>query len=596
MKTITFKKLTIKNFLSVGETPVVIDFMAGVNFITGENKDNPESKNAIGKSTIPNALNFAIFGDCLSSLKKDEMSNFLTTGETSVELEFFCDSPRGKNNFVIRRTLNPSGLTVHKDLIDKTRDSIVNTTKYILEVLSATQEIFTNCVLIRSNNNIPFLAKGKIDKKKFIENIFNLDVLTRMNKLIGDDLRANKQNESIEQKSLEYIDANIKTYQDREARELEDIRRKNKAIIEQRDKKAEEVSKQKQILKDIEESLLKIELPTVEEEAELAKEINKVLLLTKKVNELRTTKETELRIARNNLNELNKHSDYCTQCKRKYDDSHIELHKAKIEEIKNSIQNLEAELAKCSETDSKIADKLDDLRDKESKNKRKHKEFTTLTNSKNLAEERVKHALAISDDINLLEEKSSFTEMIVESSASRKKQLEKIKEINNLQTKFNVSQYILSEEGVKSFIIKKLLDLLNFRIKYYLSKLNSQYTLSFDEYFEENIVNQRGIPVSYFNLSGAEGKILDLSTLWAFRDILRLQGSVIYNIVFYDELLDSALDAKHSELVCNILKEFAEKEEQSIYLISHKSDYIKAITGEIIYLQKENGITTRITT
>lgn len=595
MKTITFKKLTIKNFLSVGETPVVIDFMTGVNFITGENKDNPESKNAIGKSTIPNALNFVIFGDCLSSLKKDEMSNFLTTGETVVELEFFCDSPRGKNNFIIRRTLNPSGLTVYKDLIDKTRDSIVNTTKYILEVLSATQEIFTNCVLIRSNNNIPFLAKGKVDKKKFIENIFNLDVLTRMNKLIGDDLRVNKQNESIEQKSLEYIDANIKTYQDREARELEDIRRKNKIIVEQRDKKAEEVSKQKQILKDIEESLLKIELPTAEEESELAKEINKVLLLTKKVNELRTTKETELRIARNNLYELNKHSDYCTQCKRKYDDSHIELHKAKIEEVKSNIQKLEAELVKCSETDLKIADKLDNLRDKESKNKRKHKEFTTLTNNKNLAEERVKHALAISDDISLLEEKSSFTEMIVESSASRKKQLEKIKEINDLQTKFNVSQYILSEEGVKSFIIKKLLDLLNFRIKYYLSKLNSQYTLSFDEYFEENIVNQRGIPVSYFNLSGAEGKILDLSTLWAFRDILRLQGSVIYNIVFYDELLDSALDAKHSELVCNILKEFAEKEEQSIYLISHKSDYIKAITGEIIFLQKENGITTRVT-
>ena len=152
------------------------------------------------------------------------------------------------------------------------------------------------------------------------------------------------------------------------------------------------------------------------------------------------------------------------------------------------------------------------------------------------------------------------------------KKEEVIKDINASLAKFEIARFILSEEGIRAYIIKKLLDLLNFRIKYYLTKQNSQYSLSFNEVFEEEILNKRGIMVSYGNLSGAESKMLDLACIWAFRDILKLQGSVSYNVSFYDEILDSSLDKTNSEIVCNILEEFAQKEDQAIYLISHKPD------------------------
>ena len=101
MKNISFKKISIKNFLSIGETPVEINFKSGVNFITGENLDVPETKNAIGKTTITQAFNFAIFGNSLKNLTKDQMVNNITKGKTEVILSFRCESPKGNNDFVI---------------------------------------------------------------------------------------------------------------------------------------------------------------------------------------------------------------------------------------------------------------------------------------------------------------------------------------------------------------------------------------------------------------------------------------------------------------------------------------------------------------
>ena len=52
MKKVNFKKITIINFLSVGEPPVTVEFTKGLHVITGRNRDKPDRRNAIGKSTF----------------------------------------------------------------------------------------------------------------------------------------------------------------------------------------------------------------------------------------------------------------------------------------------------------------------------------------------------------------------------------------------------------------------------------------------------------------------------------------------------------------------------------------------------------------
>ena len=62
----------------------------------------------------------------------------------------------------------------------------------------------------------------------------------------------------------------------------------------------------------------------------------------------------------------------------------------------------------------------------------------------------------------------------------------------------------------------------------------------------------------------------------------------------FDELLDSSLDEKGVELVLNILKERVETYNESIYIISHRKESAKESSGEVIYLEKTNGITRKL--
>ena len=116
----------------------------------------------------------------------------------------------------------------------------------------------------------------------------------------------------------------------------------------------------------------------------------------------------------------------------------------------------------------------------------------------------------------------------------------------------------------------------------------------FNEYFEEEIMNDRGKTCSYFNFSGAERKSIDLACLFAFIDIRKMQGSVAYNVVFYDELLDSSLDEQGVELAYQIIVERARNFNECAYIITHRKSSNFFATSKVIQLIKENGITRRV--
>ena len=139
-----------------------------------------------------------------------------------------------------------------------------------------------------------------------------------------------------------------------------------------------------------------------------------------------------------------------------------------------------------------------------------------------------------------------------------------------------------------------MLNIFNSRLAHYLQKMDSNCVCYFNEYFEEQIINEKGKICSYFNFSGAERKNIDLACLFAFMDIRRLQGDVTYNFSMYDELFDSSLDERGVELVINILKERVEQYKECVMVISHRKESVKAAQGEIIFLEKDNGITRRV--
>jgi DNA repair exonuclease SbcCD ATPase subunit len=198
MKNIIFKKISIKNFLSVGNQPVDIDFRKGLHIITGLNKDKEDRRNGVGKSTIADAIYFGVFGETLRDLKKENIINNVNRKNCEVILDISIQQYDKTEDIQIIRTLEPSKCHIFVNGEDKTRDSISNTNSFIMSKFNCTPEIFQNCVIMTVNNTIPFMAKKKQEKRKFIEDIFNLGVFSNMLTLLKADITDKKKTFDIE--------------------------------------------------------------------------------------------------------------------------------------------------------------------------------------------------------------------------------------------------------------------------------------------------------------------------------------------------------------------------------------------------------------
>ena len=213
MKRINFTKLTIKNFLSIGNEPLTVNFKSGMNIIRGINRDEEDIFNGCGKSSVIMAFYFAIFGESMVELPNKFLINRKIGKGCVVRLEFEdISSKRGEEYFVIERTLGTNKCRVWKNDIEKTKSSIAETNKYILEVLSADEEIFKNCIVMRANSGASFMTKKKTEKKNFIESIFNLGVFSEMLKLVKDDIKEVRSKFDIENSALSVMNENAERY------------------------------------------------------------------------------------------------------------------------------------------------------------------------------------------------------------------------------------------------------------------------------------------------------------------------------------------------------------------------------------------------
>lgn len=593
MKRINFKTIVIKNFLSVGEEPITVSFNKGLHIITGENKDKPERRNAIGKSTIADALYFSIFGETLREIKKDLIPNNLTSGKTHIELEFEIISSGKKNEYKIIRTLTPTKAFVYENGVDKTRDSIANTTKYILELLNASPAIFKNCVIMTVNNTIPFMAKNKIEKRKFIEDIFGMEVFSEM----------------ISQLRSEYN--TIKREYDINTSTLEEIQRSQKNFILQRDSILEKRAEKKTTLqarresniierRSLIESIKTIDTTTETFSPEDIVSCEKgIVICDEKITQLTTeiaTDKQRLLSLKETYNKIGTQDEICPVCLREIKDHDTNYIEEEKNNIKQQIENIAIQLREK-------ATKLENINDKKKSIKNKiatvhsyiKKASLNIQDIKN-KEERIQQLdnwlLEIDQDLISVEQINTDLDDIINKTTERLSTTAVIVEEqkNNLD-RLDIVKYIVSEEGVKSYIVNKLLELLNSKLLFYLKKLDSNSICIFNEYFEEEILNEKNKVCSYFNFSGAERKSIDLACLFTFSDLRRMQGGVQYNIAMYDELFDSSFDEKGLELITTILKERVEELDECTMIISHRKESIKAATGSVIYLEKKNGIT-----
>jgi len=597
MKYVCFKELKIKNFLSIGEEFVTVNFEKGLHIVTGVNRDKEDRRNGVGKSTIADGLYFAIFGQTLRDIKKNFIANNLTSGTCEVQLSFTIDDPKhGVNEFDIIRTLNPSKVYVYKNGNDKTRDSIANTNEYINTILSSTPEIFQNCVIMTLNNHVPFMGKSKTEKRKFIEQIFNLEIFSKMLGELRNEHNEIKRNFDIEITRLEETNNHLNTQQQQvdnfeENKNQRIDRIENQINVKNNDLKS--YKEEKNTVESLDEN------PYINKSEKLNEEIVDLKNIKNEKYEKIVQLKTNLTTNKSTLTKIGTDEATCPMCLRPLEDHDkdlIEEEKEKIniilDDILNDIkynkedyENIVKEINSYSTAKTKIDNKLLSIKNQKDNISYLERNISEIENIINQYQ---------TDIDSIKNETNSFDDLISETTNKIngiKQEIDSLKKVINLM---DVVKFVVSEEGVKSFIVKKILSHFNGKLTHFMKKLDSNCVCVFNEYFEEEIVNEKGKICLYNNFSGAERKAIDLACLFSFMDMRKSQGDVYYNLSFYDELFDSSLDEKGVDLVLEILNERVEKYNECVMVISHRKESIKSANGDVIFLEKHNGITRRV--
>jgi len=595
MKKVNFEKVTIENFLSVGNEPVEVSFDTGFHVITGKNIDKPDRRNAVGKSTIADAIYFGVFGDTLRELKKDMIPNNVTGGRACVALKFNVVTASGTRNYKVVRQLQPTKVFLYEDGIDITRDSIGNTNKRICEIVSATPAIFKNCVIMTINDTIPFMAKSKSEKRKFIEDIFGLEIFSKMITSIRSEYTEIKQTYDIQQVNITEARNSYNNYIIQRDSILD--RRVKKRVL-YRERKKGNLDERKGLLLQIDKipELSVIELDELIDRYEKA--IDKC---DDKINDTSSdiaVKRSDAKQLKDTFTLIGTDEAQCPTCLKLIGDHDLEV-------IATEKSKLNASIIAIVDDIKELSSAIKDINVKKSRikaeilkvNKKKQDNAInqqTKANKLNQIEQLDNWLDELEVDLKDVEGKDTDLDSAIAEADTNIKSLEKKnKEIRKELAKLDIVKYIVSEEGVKSYIVSKLLEVLNSRLIHYLQLLDSNSICMFNEYFEEEILNEKNKLCSYFNFSGAERKAIDLACLFTFSDIRRMQGDVQYNISIYDELFDSSFDNAAVELAINVLKERVETLDECILLISHRKETASFGVESVIYLEKQNGVTVR---
>ncbi len=593
MYTINFQTLSIKNFLSVGETPLNVHFKEGINVITGVNRDKEDSKNGVGKSTVIDALYFALYGSTIRELTKDLIVNSYAKKNCEVVLDFLVNTQGSSTRYRIVRQLSPTKCTLYRDEKDVTLSTILKTNEFIQSIIRTTGGVFQNSVVMSANSTVPFMAQSKNDKRKFIENILNLGVFSSMLNTAREEYNECKREyevlyskHEISVKMYDTLREQFNVFETNKQTRIQSFKTKIEKNIEQ-------ICALEKEIKSVTPAVYEL----IETKVRKAQEAcDKVEVIYRQQYQSIAITKAEFESLKAQLQRA-KTTNICPTCKREFDGVDLNHRDKHIESLESNISSVESVLMEKvgalkhvviekQNTDKRIKDvqahkkKIDEI---EVNNKNYLNRISYIKESNKTFEE----------DINNIEKE---TNMSLESSMlSTSKDITALKETVNckeLDLKvLDYIKYIVSEEGVKSYIVKKILNMLNSRLAYYLHALHSNCICTFNEFFEDNIIDEQGNNKSYFNFSGGERKRMDLACLFAFLDIRRLQGDVTFSAIFYDELLDSALDDKGVDLVIQVLQERYDIYKESCYVITHRGTTMTGKINNIITLEKRNGTT-----
>ena len=569
--------------MSVGNSTQAIDFNRDdLTLVLGENLDtgggDAGSRNGTGKTTIINALSYALYGNALTNIRKDNLVNKTNSKNMLVTCEFELEGlsyrvERGRKPNVLKFYIN----NTEQEADDNAQGDSRETQKAIEELLGMSHDMFKHVVALNTYTE-PFLSMKANDQRAIIEQLLGITMLSEKADSLKEQLKTSK--EMITQE--EY---NIKSVADANSRiedQVESLKRRQKLW---QDKHNTEVS-------ELEDAIDKLSHIDINEEIdahgkrkeykskqrsqkEASGALDRLQSETKRNNKIIKKLQSEIESLENHK---------CYACGQEIHDNKqqavIASKKEMLQEAVEVVENnniQEDTLAKTLEDIGDIGElptvfyeSLDDAYNHRSSLDKLKSECNNLSNQTDPYQEQIQEMQDTA---------------IVELNYNTLNELVRVKEHQEFLQKLLTSK----DSFIRKRIIDQNLAFLNKRLAYYLERIGLPHAVVFQNDLTVEIT-ELGRDLDFDNLSRGERNRLILSMSWAFRDVWENLYQPI-NLLFIDELVDSGMDASGVENSLAILKKISRERKKSVWLVSHK-DELAGRVNNILTVTKENGFTS----
>jgi DNA repair exonuclease SbcCD ATPase subunit len=575
------KNVSAKNFMSVGNNTQAVNFdNCQLTLVLGHNLDmgGDGSRNGTGKTTIINALSYALYGEALTNIRKDNLIN-KTNGKgmiTTVEFEI-----QGKK-YRIERGRRPNILKFYIDgedaISEEQQGDSRETQKEIEKIIGFPHNMFKHLIALNTYTE-PFLAMKNNDQKDMIEQLLGITELSLKAEVLKERQKFTRDSIKEEEITINAIEASNKRIE------------KNITEIESRSK-AWEINKENKLN---ELGIAIVDMEKLDIEQELKNHKLKTDLKEKRSTKL--TLETELKRLDTSLNRSNDKLDQlksdlesakagvCPACEQPT--AHLDTHEEYTKEVEDKIVAEEVYNKEIVERHDEVLLAVQDFTDID------QDPLTTYTTLEEALQHKHNLETMHSQLSDKAEEVNPYIEQIegLRTTGIQEISFDIMNELTHLQEHQDFLYKLLTSKD--SFIRKKIIDqniaYMNHRLGYYLDKLGLPHDVKFSNDLGVEIT-EYGRDLDFDNLSRGERNRLILGLSWAFRDMYESLNRPM-NLMCIDELVDSGMDSMGVENALAVLKKMHREQGKNIMLISHKEELVGRVNN-VLTVVKEGGFTS----
>ena len=561
-----FKKISWRNFLSTGNHPTEV--------ILNEHQSTLViGNNGAGKSTILDAITFALFGKPFRNINKPTLCNSINQRDCVVEVEFDVSNKAYK----VIRGMKPNVFEIYCNgtLVSQSaanRDYQEHLEKFILKL---NFKSFTQIVILGSASFTPFMQLSANDRRMIIEDLLDIQIFSRMNTTLKE--RYAKLKDSIAD-TKHKIEVAIEKHKIQKDHMLTLVRGKEDRIKQKKDL----LDAENTTVANIEEQtqLLEHEITSLQQRTQGMKTIQTKLSrydgIEKNLIKTQTKVTSDI--------ELYRTTQDCPVCKQGIPHEHkqtlIDERERKLKDVEAAIQDLNAkyneEVDRLNEVNELIAVlsiKSTQLSDLAKNCSASYRYINTLT-----AE--ISQMESDQTDISELQRKIDELQHEIESGNSTHETL-----ITD-RLYLDVAANLLKDTGIKTKIIKQYIPVINKYVNKYLSSMDFFVNFTLDESFKETIKSRHRDDFSYASFSEGEKQRIDMALLLTWRAVAKLKNSSNTNLLILDEVFDSSLDTNGTEELMKILNLL---ESTNLFVISHKGDILQDKFRNVIRFEKVNN-------